>query len=50
MEKILLDTMYDLPSEQNVGKVVVDESVVKGESTPYLIYENVEPQQLAAGE
>ncbi|MDQ5770445.1 MAG: ATP-dependent Clp protease ATP-binding subunit ClpX [Candidatus Thiothrix sulfatifontis] len=51
MEKILLDTMYDLPSEQNVSKVVVDDSVVKGESQPYLIYENVEPQQqLAAGE
>jgi ATP-dependent Clp protease ATP-binding subunit ClpX len=28
--------------------VVVDESVVNGESTPYLIYENVEPQQVAA--
>ena len=51
LEKILLDTMYDLPSEQNVSKVVVDDSVVKGESQPYLIYENVEPQQqLAAGE
>ncbi len=51
LEKILLDTMYDLPSEQNVSKVVVDESVVKGEARPYLIYENVEPQQqLAAGE
>ncbi|WGZ93623.1 MAG: ATP-dependent Clp protease ATP-binding subunit ClpX [Candidatus Thiothrix putei] len=51
LEKILLDTMYDLPSEQNVSKVVVDDAVVKGESQPYLIYENVEPQQqLAAGE
>ena len=51
LEKILLDTMYDLPSEQNVSKVVVDESVVKGESQPYLIYENVEPQQqMASGE
>ncbi|WML91588.1 ATP-dependent Clp protease ATP-binding subunit ClpX [Thiothrix lacustris] len=51
LEKILLDTMYDLPSEQNVSKVVVDESVVKGESQPYLIYENIEPQQqMASGE
>lgn len=49
MEKILLDTMYDLPSLQNVSKVVVDEAVINGESTPYLIYENVE-QQAAAGE
>ena len=50
MERILLDTMYDLPSLQSVGKVVVDESVVNGESTPYLIYENVEQQVAAAGE
>jgi ATP-dependent Clp protease ATP-binding subunit ClpX len=50
LEKILLDTMYDLPSEENVSKVVVDESVVNGESVPYLIYENVEPQQVAVGE
>lgn len=51
MEKILLDTMYDIPSEKNIRKVVIDEAVVKGESTPYLIYENVEPQQkIAAGE
>jgi len=49
MEKILLDTMYDLPSAQDVSKVVVDESVVNGEANPYLIYENVEPKQAAAG-
>ncbi len=40
MEKILLDTMYDLPSEKDVTKVVIDESVVNGESQPYLIYES----------
>jgi len=40
MEKILLDTMYDLPSQDGVTKVVVDESVINGESQPYLIYEN----------
>ncbi len=50
MEKILLDTMYDLPSEQSVSKVVVDESVVKGEAAPYLIYENAEPKVASAAE
>ena len=35
MESILLDTMYDLPSEENVSKVVVDEAVVNGEAQPY---------------
>ena len=42
VESILLDTMYDIPSTQGVIKAVVDESVVKGESAPILIYENTE--------
>jgi ATP-dependent Clp protease ATP-binding subunit ClpX len=40
LERILLDTMYDLPSEKDVTKVVVDASVIAGESKPYLIYES----------
>ena len=46
IESILLDTMYDLPSEENVSKVVVDSSVVSGESNPYKIYENVDDQSV----
>ncbi len=42
LEQMLLDTMYDLPSMQNVHKVVIDESVVTGHAKPYFIYENVE--------
>jgi ATP-dependent Clp protease ATP-binding subunit ClpX len=38
MESVLLDTMYRLPSEENVTKVVVDESVINGESAPLLVY------------
>lgn len=38
LEAVLLDTMYDIPSEENVEKVVVDENVIKGESKPLLIY------------
>ena len=38
VESVLLNTMYDLPSEENVSKVVVDEAVVKGESAPIRIY------------
>jgi len=38
MEKVLLDTMYDIPSIPDVSKVVIDASVVNGESQPYLIY------------
>ncbi|MGB0848002.1 MAG: ATP-dependent Clp protease ATP-binding subunit ClpX [Thiolinea sp.] len=48
MEKILLDTMYDLPSDEMVSKVVVDESVVDGDAVPYLIYENNAEQPKAA--
>ena len=48
MEKILLTTMYELPSEKDVSKVVVDESVVNGESQPYLIYESKEVKKKAS--
>lgn len=40
LEHVLLDTMYDLPSMEDVSKVVIDESVVIGESEPLLIFEN----------
>jgi ATP-dependent Clp protease ATP-binding subunit ClpX len=40
LENILLDIMYDLPSMNDVVKVVIDASVVKGESEPILIFEN----------
>ena len=45
LENILLDVMYDLPSMQNVSKVVVDEAVVRGESKPFIVYENVESRR-----
>jgi len=40
LESVLLDIMYDLPSEKEVSKVIVDESVIKGTSEPMRIYEN----------
>ena len=48
MEGILLETMFKLPSEKNVAKVVVDESVIKGESEPLLVYQKVEQPPKAA--
>ncbi len=39
LEHVLLDIMYDLPSMENVSKVVIDESVIEGESEPYIIYD-----------
>src|SRR5690606_1968072 len=38
MESVLLDTMYELPSLENVSKVVVAESVINHQTEPYLIY------------
>ena len=42
MEKILLDLMYDIPSDQNIEKVVLDSSSVSGESEPLVVYSQSE--------
>ena len=39
VENVLLNTMYELPSADNISKVVVDEGVIMGEAEPYLVYE-----------
>ncbi|MGN0921324.1 MAG: ATP-dependent Clp protease ATP-binding subunit ClpX [Cellvibrio sp.] len=39
MESVLLDTMYQIPAEENVAKVVVDAAVIRGEAEPKLVYE-----------
>jgi len=48
VESVLLETMYELPSLENASKVVVDETVIKGESKPIVIYET--PQDQAVSE
>jgi len=49
MESTLLDSMYELPSLENVSKVVVDESVIDGESEPFIVYANM-PASAVSGE
>ena len=44
LEHALLDTMYDLPSLENVSDVVIDANVIEGGSKPLLIYENNETE------
>ncbi len=44
IEQALLDIMYDLPSMENVSKVIVDEGVITGDSEPMLLYEGSEKQ------
>ena len=48
VEAVLLDTMYDLPSLKGVSKVVIDETVIKGDSEPLMIYDNPETQAAAS--
>lgn len=48
LENVLLDTMYDLPSMENVEKVVIDDSVITEESDPLIIYEG--DKKLAASD
>ncbi len=38
LEKTLLDTMYDLPSSEDISKVVIDKSVIDSSNKPLLIY------------
>ena len=38
LENILLKTMYDLPSTENIEEVIVDASAVKGHSQPILVH------------
>ena len=40
LEAALLDTMYEIPSRENLSKVVIDEGAIIGDSEPLLIYEN----------
>jgi ATP-dependent Clp protease ATP-binding subunit ClpX len=38
LEQVLLDTMYELPTLENVSKVVVDEQMIAADGKPLLIY------------
>ena len=48
MEAVLLDSMYKIPSLEDVSKVIIDAAVIEGESDPLLMYENVEPTNKSA--
>ncbi|WP_101759433.1 ATP-dependent Clp protease ATP-binding subunit ClpX [Oceanicoccus sp. KOV_DT_Chl] len=42
LESVLLETMYKIPSEDTVSKVVIDASVINGDSEPLLVYKTPE--------
>ena len=40
LENVLLEVMFKIPSEDDLTKVILDESVIMGVTEPMLIYEN----------
>ncbi|CAI8777477.1 ATP-dependent Clp protease ATP-binding subunit ClpX [Methylococcus capsulatus] len=48
IEHALLDTMYELPSAEDVEKVVIDAKVIRGEAEPHRVYRSVERQRVSA--
>ncbi|MGV6807104.1 MAG: ATP-dependent Clp protease ATP-binding subunit ClpX [bacterium] len=50
IENVLLDTMYRIPSEEGVQKVVIDSAVVGGDSEPLLVYETKNQKAAASDE
>ena len=49
LEGILLDTMYEIPSYQNISKVIIDESVVEG-GQPLMTYTDDKVEAVLAAE
>lgn len=48
LESVLLDTMYELPSMDNVAKVIIDETVIEGKSKPLILYNSIEKKRVAS--
>jgi ATP-dependent Clp protease ATP-binding subunit ClpX len=48
MEEVLLDTMYELPGRDDVGKVVIDRAVVIDRVNPTLVPKKSPRQRKAA--
>ncbi len=48
VENVLLDTMYEIPSADNVSRVVIDKLVIDGENDPYFVYENEKKKKKVA--
>lgn len=42
LETVLLDTMYEIPSLEGVAKVLVDDSVINGNSKPLMMFKKIE--------
>ncbi len=47
LENVLLESMYNIPSQSGVAKVVVDESVINGDSEPLMVDETPDESVVA---
>jgi len=47
LENVLLESMYNIPSQSGVAKVVVDDSVINGDSEPLMVYETPDESVVA---
>ena len=45
VENVLLNTMYEIPSVDNVGKVIVDKDVILGNTEPQMVLRNEKPEK-----
>jgi ATP-dependent Clp protease ATP-binding subunit ClpX len=45
LESALLDTMYELPTQGNIKRVVLDEAAIDGQGKPLLVYADAADQQ-----
>ena len=45
IEEALLQTMFDLPSMENVEEVIVNKEVISGASTPLIIFSKSSPKE-----
>ena len=43
MEEILLDSMYEIPSEENINEVVINDDVIMGKGKPIIAYSKKKP-------
>ena len=47
LENVLLKTMYDLPSQDNIEEVIVDSTTVKGQSQPIIVHSKTDNKSKA---
>jgi len=48
LESVLLHPMFDIPSDPNISKIVIDEGVITGDSEPLKIYASTDEKRSAS--